>query len=277
MPTIRALSLVSLFTFQYLAATQSSTLYSSLSSECVSFISQYPPTISLYASQICHVCQGLNLSPSVEPCCSNSNPTACFASSFYGISVSDATKSAPITVAPPSYTGSANCDAVISILSGCEAATPGFDNLCFHDQQSCLCSTSGTWAPDYYDDYWSSCLAWASSSDPSEYSLLGPQTNGVVQSRKCQSWGQLTATGGTPSNCNTSPSNVLSSTSLAPTTSTLVPAAATGAAAGFGDMPVSFSFLQLAFDNKIAKINRRLVFVSLSSSMLSTCTSRRNA
>ena len=52
-----------------------------------------------------------------------------------------------------SYTGSANCDAVISIFQCCEIASPGFDNLCFHDQQSCLCSTSGAWAPSYYDDY----------------------------------------------------------------------------------------------------------------------------
>jgi hypothetical protein len=153
---------------------------------------------------------------------------------------------APITVAPPSYTGSVNCDAAISISQSCEIASPGFDNLCFHDQQSCLCSTSGIWAPSYYDDYWSSCLAWASTSDASPYSLLGPHTNGVVQSRKCQTWGQLTATGGTPSNCPTSPSNVLSSTSLTtarPTT--LVPATATGAAAGFGDMQVSVSLCKL--------------------------------
>lgn len=200
---------------------QNPTLQASLSSECISFISEYPPTVSLYASEICHVCQGLSLSPSVEPCCSNSNPTACFASSFYGITVPDATASAPITVAPPSYTGQANCDAVISIVEVCEAATPGFDNLCFHDQQSCLCSTSSTWAPSYFDDYWSSCLAWASTSSPAEYSLLGPETNGVVQSRKCQTWGSLTATGGTPSDCNTSPTamETAQSTSLRTATS----------------------------------------------------------
>src|SRR5277367_6404455 len=89
------------------AAAHNSTLYSSLSSECVSFITKYPPTVSLYAS---HVCQGPHLSPSVEPCCSNSSPTACFASSFYGIPV-------PVQQSQlqSSYTGSANCDAVISI------------------------------------------------------------------------------------------------------------------------------------------------------------------
>ena len=278
MPIARALSLASLFTFHYLTAAQNSTLDSSLSSECAAFITKYPPTVSLYASQICHVCQGLQLSPSVEPCCSNSNPTACFASSFYSISITGATTSAPITVAPPSYTGSANCDAVISILQSCENASPGFDNLCFHDQQSCLCSTSGTWAPSYYDDYWSSCLSWASASDASSYSLLGPHTNGVVESRKCQTWEQLTATGGTPSNCLTSPSNVLSSTSLAtvrPTT--LVAATATGAAAGLGDMQVSVSLCKLLSRAKITKLNRRLVLVPLSSSTSSTCTSLCNA
>ena len=232
-----------IFILHHLALAQDPALQSSLSSECVTFITQYPPTVSVYASQICQVCQGLSLTPSVEPCCSNSNPTACFASSFYGITVPDASSSAPITVAPGRYTGSVNCDAAISILVDCENATPGFDNLCFHDQQSCLCSTSGTWAPSFYDDYWSSCLAWAEVSSASWYSLLGPQTNGVVQSRKCQTWAAFTATGGSPSGCNTSPTNTLTSTTLASTESSgLQPAMSTGAARELEQVQVSINF-----------------------------------
>jgi hypothetical protein len=206
--------------FQHLAFAQSSTLLSTLSSECISFISAYPPTISLYASQVCHVCQGLQLSPSIEPCCANANQAACFASSFFHTSVSGATMPAP-TLPPTSgtptglgYFGSTNCESVTSIIEVCQASTPGFNNLCFHDMQSCLCSTSGTWAPSFYDNYWSSCLEWASTADPPEYSALGPDANGVVQSRVCQTWGELTATGGTPSDCLTSPLATLSSVSL---------------------------------------------------------------
>jgi hypothetical protein len=134
--------------------------------------------------------------------------------------------------------GSTNCDSAVSIFENCEASTPGFANLCFHNQQSCLCSTAGTWAPSFFDNYWSSCLAWASTADPSQYSLLGPHTNGDVQSRKCQTWNAFTATGGIPSGCLTSPSNTLSSTSLAAARpSSVVP---TGAAVEIAaDMHVS--------------------------------------
>lgn len=232
------LTQILLFGLSHFSLAQNPTTYSSLSSECVSLISAYPPTVSLYASEICRVCQGLQISPSIEPCCSASNPTACFATSFYGISVTDATVSAPLGIPTTSSThayGSIYCDSAISIFESCEAVTPGFDNLCFHDQQSCLCSTSGTWAPSYFDNYWSSCLSWAETDDPSEYSLLGPNTNGVVQSRKCQTWAELTATGGTPSDCLTSASATLSSVSLAgaaaPTLSTS-PTRTTSSSAG---------------------------------------------
>ena len=240
----------SLFTLQVLlrsfAEAQNPTLFSSLSSECISFISQYPPIVSLYASQICRVCQGFQLSPSVEGCCSNTNPTACFASSFYHISVTAPTitpapalSTATSSVTRVGYYGSTNCDSAISILEDCEAATPGFDNLCFHDQQKCLCSTSGTWAPTIYDDYWSSCLGWASTADPSHYSLLEPSGNRVVQSRKCQTWGALTVSGGTPSNCLTSPSNTASFVSINTAISSSLMPTTTSAAAKFTEQLVS--------------------------------------
>jgi hypothetical protein len=49
-----------------------------------------------------------------------------------------------------------------------------FENLYFSDLQSCLCTTSGTFAPNYYDGYFSSCLSFVSKYDPQEYSQLGP-------------------------------------------------------------------------------------------------------
>jgi hypothetical protein len=152
-------------------------------------------------------------------------------------SVSTATIStAPSLSLESNQPESTNCNSAASMVENCEGSTPGFDNLCWHDMQKCLCSTSGTWAPTIFDNFWSSCLAWASTADPSQYSLLGPQTNGVVQSRKCQTWAEFTATGGIPSGCNTSPANTLSSTSLAAARpSSIVP---TGAAAEIADMQV---------------------------------------
>lgn len=187
-----------------------SSLASALSSECVSVISASLPTIASYATSICQVCQGLSISPSVEPCCAAANPTACFASDFYGISVSDASSSRVFTQPL------GNCNSAISIYTSCQAKTPGFDNLCFHDQQSCYCSTSGTFAPSYYDNFWSNCLAYLSTADPSSYSQIALNAAGTAQSRKCQTWYDLTKTGGTPSNCMTSAAASLSSpTSLA--------------------------------------------------------------
>lgn len=224
------LSEVLLLEIVQLTSAQDTGLLSSLSSECVTFVSSYPPTIYSYASQICHVCQGLNLSPSVEPCCRASNPTACFASSFYGVTVTDTAKSNPITVAPPSFTGSVNCDAVISILRRCEGSTPGFDALSFHDQQSCLCTTSGTWAPDYFDDYWSSCMDYASTASSDYFSLFGPEANGSVQRRKCGTWYSFTATGGTVSSTTQGSSTPTTTISRASAGNSIQPASSTGVA-----------------------------------------------
>lgn len=125
------------------------------------------------------------------------------------------------TVTAQATLGSAGCDLAASIINVCEASTPNFEDLCFHDAQSCLCSTSGTWAPSFYDNNWSSCLAWAMASDQQFYSSLIPP-NGVVQSRKCQTWGAFTATGGIPSGCNTSPLPTSSSASPTPGTSSTI-------------------------------------------------------
>lgn len=227
-------------TFVLSQAQSDPALASSLSGACVSLISQYPPTESLYASQVCHVCQGLGLTAPVDQCCGAADPTACFANSLFGVTATGSSSTATLGLSETGYPIT-NCYSVTAIFTSCLAATPAFQSLCFHDQQSCLCSTWGIAAPDYYDNYWSSCLSYLSEYEPSEYSMLGPDSNGNVQSRKCSTWQQLTATGGVPSNCLTSPSNTASSTSLNPldsTTSTQPPARSSstsgGAATGAG-------------------------------------------
>jgi hypothetical protein len=137
------------------------------------------------------------------------------------------------TVTARATPGEADCNSAASIVQACEASTPNFENLCFHDAQSCLCSTSGTWAPNFFDGYWSSCLAWAMVSDTSFYAVLGPHTNGVVESQKCHTWASFTATGGTPSGCSTSAVPTRSSVSLASARPTSIVSA--GAAVQLGN------------------------------------------
>lgn len=80
-------------------------------------------------------------------------------------------------------------------------------NSFWSDLQSCYCSTSGTFAPEYYDGFWSSCLSFASVYDPAEYSQLGPTGGGVftgsfpsiaishgLGSSPCQAWYEYTQT-----------------------------------------------------------------------------------
>lgn len=82
-----------------------------------------------------------------------------------------------------------------------------FYNLYWSDWQSCLCTTSETFAPGYFDGYWSSCLSFASKYDPEAYSQLGPTGGGILSgtftgiaishglgSKPCSAWDKYTQT-----------------------------------------------------------------------------------
>lgn len=73
--------------------------------------------------------------------------------------------------------------------------------------QSCFCTTSKTFAPGFFDGYWSSCLSYASKYDPEAYSQLGPTGGGILSgtltgiaishglgSKPCSAWNQYTQT-----------------------------------------------------------------------------------
>jgi hypothetical protein len=59
------------------------------------------------------------------------------------------------------------------ILASCALATSSFTNLPFTVEASCLCYTSGTYAPSVYDGYWAGCLGFYSTASPVYYSSLG--------------------------------------------------------------------------------------------------------
>jgi len=184
-----------------LASAQQNPHFSSLSSECVQFLTTCEPTISSCAIDICSLCTSLSITPSIEPCCAAATPVDCFSSYVRGVTITAAGGSGSIA-SPTTSTDSSvlACISAYSIISSCEASTPGFTNLAFSSQATCLCSTSGTFAPGVYDGYWSTCLAWASTASPGEYSQLGPTGGGDVVRTPCQSYAASTSRAGVAPN-----------------------------------------------------------------------------
>lgn len=217
-------------------------LSSSLSQECVSQIrSACIPTIAVCAADICYLCTSLGILPSIEPCCAAPTPTACFAKDYvFGVTSSAAhpitlpTKPVPSNLATvPGATFASglalSCQSQASVVIRCSASTPDFGHLAFSDLQSCLCSTSGTFAPSVYDNFYSACLSYQSLVDPSEYSADAPAGGGIytgvhnhqtfLGSRPCEAFYEITLTRtSTPSSSGSaSPPNSSGLVSTSPT------------------------------------------------------------
>jgi len=160
-------------------------LYSTLSSECVSVITVCVPTISSCAASLCEICTGLDITPSIEPCCAAPTPTACFSDYIAGKPLTYSTSSLPPPVATFDPSAAA-CSSVLSLSSNCAAATPDFAQLEFSSQSSCICSASGEYAPTVYDNFFSTCAAWVSTADPSEYSVAFENSGRPVVRTPCE-------------------------------------------------------------------------------------------
>lgn len=153
-------------------------LFTSLSTECVSQISACPPTINSCAITICSICTSLRITPSIEPCCAASTYLQCFSSLLAGSPITNTAPAGP-TGAPKSADPNAlSCVSWTSVYSTCLASTPSFEQLEFSSMQTCLCSTSGSAVPTRYDGFWSGCLEYLSTADPLSYSSLLAPTNG---------------------------------------------------------------------------------------------------
>jgi hypothetical protein len=169
-------------------------LYSTLSSECQTEITACPPTVLSCAVTLCSICTSLGVTPSIEPCCAAPTPLVCFSDYVAGSSITYTTPLGPTGTTLTSYDpGVAACGGVLSISSTCAAATPDFAQLEFSSQYSCLCFTSGTFVPQIFDGFWSTCLAFESTNAPEEYSLFGPTGGGDVVRTPCQLYATSTA------------------------------------------------------------------------------------
>src|SRR5437667_8819819 len=75
-------SLLSLSPCYVLAQDTGSAALSSLISDCNQYLTICVPTAASCASSACSFCTSIGITPSIEPCCAQATPTACFKSSW---------------------------------------------------------------------------------------------------------------------------------------------------------------------------------------------------
>ena len=157
-----------------------------------------------------YICNSCNLSSVISQCCAATDDTAklkCFETGLEGglgsgsAAPSEAVTSALVTSAlPTSIANDPNyiaCTSFYGIFENCESQTPGFSNEPFTSKALCLCYSSETYVGSVYDGHYSSCLAYFSTGDPSEYSQIQATDGGVITSRPCSAnAGALTASTG---------------------------------------------------------------------------------
>lgn len=125
---------------------------------------------------VCNLCVQF-LPKSVKGCCQESPPASCFQNILEGGSSGSQDEQQSLSASPAA--GSSNtitdanaavCATALAAVSACEVATSGFDNLDATAQASCLCyDTANSYIPSVFDGAWSSCAAYASTADTSDY------------------------------------------------------------------------------------------------------------
>ena len=94
------------------------------------------------------------------------------------------------------------CSWVEYALSFCESASPGFATMDVTDQAPCLCYSSTSWSPDFFDGAVATCVEYVSTAAPSLYTDL------TAMEGFCSSVGNVyTQTGGASSSTNQTASN----------------------------------------------------------------------
>jgi hypothetical protein len=84
-----------------------------------------------------------------------------------------ASASLTLTVHPIGFvTSNTYCSLVSYFLRFCNSATPGFSTLNYTSQTPCLCYSGTSWAPQFFDNYVTSCAQYVSSVEPLEYPKL---------------------------------------------------------------------------------------------------------
>ncbi|KAL9020475.1 MAG: hypothetical protein Q9185_002248 [Variospora sp. 1 TL-2023] len=182
---------------------------SEIETRCVSDLSDC-------VAYVCDDCSAID--PSISECCELSSESAianCIqdnlnGGSTDGGSADDDDESATATgssddstitdtaaaAAATSLLRQPGCSSFVSKLDDCESATPGFTNYDLWDSQaSCFCYEGSRYQPSTFDNYYRSCLAYASTAVPEFYTLLAVGPSDDVVSTPCASVGDVRETG----------------------------------------------------------------------------------
>ncbi|KAI4287737.1 MAG: hypothetical protein L6R35_003003 [Caloplaca aegaea] len=168
-------------------------------------------TLSDCVAYVCDDCSSID--PSISECCELSSERAianCIQENLDGGSTDDDDESATATGSSDdsTITGTAaaaaatslirqpGCSSFVSKLDDCETATPGFTDYSLWDTQaSCFCYEGSRYQPSTFDNYYRSCLAYASTAVPEFYTLLAVGPSDDVVSTPCASVGDVRETG----------------------------------------------------------------------------------
>jgi len=131
---------------------------------CLAYLATASPT---YYSSI-----GGGTAPT-DPCRLAGDVIATASTGSYPASPSPTMTTGASITSPSQPVISGACLSADLILASCALATSSFTNLPFTVEASCLCYTSGTYAPSVYDGYWAACLGFYSTASPVYYSSLG--------------------------------------------------------------------------------------------------------
>ena len=83
------------------------------------------------------------------------------------------------------------CSSLLDILTSCDSATPGFEYItAWRGRASCFCYSASAFAPQSFDNPYSSCLSYLETADTELYSSL---TLGNEVSTPCASVGNFLA------------------------------------------------------------------------------------
>lgn len=66
------------------------------------------------------------------------------------------------------------CSIANAAIEYCDSVSPGFISMPVSKQAPCLCYSSTSFYPDFFDGNIATCIKWASSASPSEASILNP-------------------------------------------------------------------------------------------------------
>ena len=148
---------------------------------CSGLQAQCESSASDCVDYICNNCRDLN--SVISQCCAGTDDaaiTTCLETGLEGglgsisAATSEAATSALVTSGlPTSVANDPNyiaCTSFYGIFESCEGQTSGFSNEPFTSKALCLCYSSETYVGSVYDGYFSPCLAYFSTGDPSEYS-----------------------------------------------------------------------------------------------------------